>query len=122
MGLPYAKPYLSFGYGKPHWIWTGVNINAIATLEFIQGYVGVRASTPVIDLAFGARNTKSYGKAFLVPAPHYTEDSLMDAPGEGARYWAWEAEVVATAPLPHAAVIAVHRGEHHRRAAGPLRL
>ncbi len=106
LGLPYAKPYVSLGYGLPHWIWTGVDVNAIATLEFIQGYVGARASSPIVDLAFGARNTKSYAKPFLVPAARFTEDTVMDAPGESARYWAWEAEAVVTAPLPYAAVIA----------------
>src|SRR5438105_3359993 len=67
LGAPYLKPYVSFGYGLPHWIWTGVDVNAITTLEFAQAYAGLRASTPVLDLAFGVRDTGSFGKPFLAP-------------------------------------------------------
>ena len=99
------KPYFSAGYGLPHWIWAGVDVNAISTLEFIQGYAGVRASTPLLDLAFGVRDTLSFGKPFLAPAASFTRDDVLDASGPKARYWAWEAEVVAVAPLPHSALL-----------------
>src|SRR3954470_14685153 len=105
LGAPYLKPYFSFGYGLPHWIWAGVDVNAITTLEFAQGYAGVRASSPIFDLAFGARDTLSFGKPFLVPASTFDRQGVLDAPGRGARYWAWEAEVVAVAPLPYAALV-----------------
>jgi hypothetical protein len=105
LGTPYAKPYVSAGYGKPHWIWTGVDANAIATMEFIQGYVGFRAATPVLDLAFGWRDTVSYTKGWLAPAASYRRADVLDGPGERAHYWAWEAEVVALVPLPHSAII-----------------
>src|SRR5512139_414165 len=64
LGAPYLKPYVSAGYGLPHWIWIGVDLNAIATFEFFQAYGGVRASTPILDLAFGYRDTWSYSKRF----------------------------------------------------------
>ena len=106
LGIPYAKPFFSVGYGMPHWIWAGVDVNAISTLEFVQGYAGVRASSPVLDLAFGARDTWSFGKPLLTPAPSFTLSDVTDAPGPKARYWALEAEAVATAPLPHSALLA----------------
>ena len=106
LGTPYAKPYVSAGYGMPHWIWTGIDVNAIATFEFVQAYAGVRAATPILDLAFGMRDTASYGKPFLAPADSFNHAAVVDAPGANARYWAWEAEAVAVAPLPHAAVVA----------------
>jgi hypothetical protein len=105
LGTPYAKPYVSAGYGMPHWIWTGVDANAIATTEFIQGYAGLRASTPILDLAFGWRDTASYGKGWLAPAASYDSADVLDGPGPKARYWAWEGEVVALAPLPHSAIV-----------------
>ena len=106
LGTPYVKPYFSAGYGMPHWIWAGVDVNAISTLEFLQGYAGVRASTPILDVAFGVRDTLSFGKPFLAPAPTFTRDDVLEASGPKARYWAWEAEIVAVAPLPHAALVA----------------
>lgn len=112
IGPPYAKPYLSVGYGLPHWIWTGVDVNAIFTPEMAQFYTGVRAATPLIDLAFGLRDTWSFDKPLLVPADRFDEDAVDGAPGASVRYLAWEAEAVGILPLPHAAVgvdfIAVH--------------
>lgn len=105
LGTPYAKPYVSAGYGKPHWIWTGVDVNAISTLEFIQGYAGLRASTPVLDFAFGWRDTKSFGKGWLTPAASFNRADVTDGPGPRARYWAWEGEAVALAPLPFSAIV-----------------
>jgi hypothetical protein len=90
----------------PHWFWTGVDLNSITTLEFTQVYAGVRATSPLLDLAFGARDTWSFDKPFLLPAASFTRADVVDAPGRKARYWAWEAEAVATVPLPHAALVA----------------
>jgi hypothetical protein len=106
LGAPYIKPYFSAGYGLPHWFWTGVDVNSITTLEFFQGYAGVRAASPIFDLAFGARDTWSFGKPFLAPAASFSRASVLDAPGAKARYWAWEAEAVAIAPLPYSALVA----------------
>jgi hypothetical protein len=106
LGIPYLKPYFSAGYGTPHWIWVGVDLNAIATPEFLQSYFGVRAATPIVDLAFGARDTSSFSKTFLTPAAVLTRSDVLNTPGKAARYWAWEAEAVVTAPLPHSALAA----------------
>jgi hypothetical protein len=111
LGGIYTKPYFSAGYGLPHWMWAGVDLNAISTLEFGQVYGGVRASLPVFDLAFGVRDTYSYGKPFLTPRSSFVSDDLS-GPGSRARYWAWEGEAFGIVPLPHAAIlldyIAVH--------------
>jgi hypothetical protein len=105
VGTPYLKPYFSFGYGLPHWIWAGIDVNAITTLEFAQAYGGVRASSPILDLAFGVRDTLSFGKPFLAPAASFGHDDVVTDRAPGARYWAWEAEAVAVAPLPHSALV-----------------
>ena len=104
LGGIYVKPYFSVGYGLPHWIWAGVDLNAISTLEFGQFYAGVRASLPVLDLAFGARDTFSYSKTFMDPRATFIADDV-GGPGQAARYWAWEAEAVGVIPLPHSAIL-----------------
>jgi hypothetical protein len=106
LGTPYAKPYVSAGYGMPHWIWVGVDVNAIFTLEMAQAYAGLRAATPIFDLAFGVRDTWSFSKTLMVPERSFTADDVSNGPGGLARYWAWEAEAVAVAPLPHSALVA----------------
>jgi hypothetical protein len=104
LGGVYAKPYVSVGYGLPHWIWVGADLNAITTLEFGQAYAGARASSPILDFAFGVRDTYSYAKTFLDPQVTFVADDVS-RPGRNARYWAWEAEGVAIAPLPYSAIL-----------------
>jgi hypothetical protein len=104
VGTIYTKPYFSAGYGLPHWIWTGIDVNAITTTEFGQVYVGARGATPLFDLAFGFRDTYAYWKPFLEPRASFVADDL-DVAGPNARYWAWEGEAVATIPLPHSALV-----------------
>lgn len=104
-GTPYAKPYFSLGYGMPHWIWAGLDVNSILTTDCFQAYGGVRAATPILDLAFGVRDTWSFSKPFLAPRDSFTGEQVTDGPGELARYWAYEAEVVGVVPLPHAAIV-----------------
>lgn len=107
LGTPYAKPYISLGYGMPHWLWLGVDVNAIVTLEMAQAYAGVRAASPILDLAFGIRDTWSFDKNFMMPVPgrRYTRGDVLDGPGDRARYWAWEAEAVGVIPLPYGGLV-----------------
>jgi hypothetical protein len=105
-GIVFVKPYVSLGYGIPHWIWAGLDVNTIVTTEMFQAYAGIRAASPIFDLAFGFRDTWSFSKHFVEPAARYSRYSVFEGPGAIARYWAWEAEAVAVAPLPHSALLA----------------
>jgi hypothetical protein len=104
VGGIYVKPYLSVGYGLPHWIWTGIDVNAITTPEFAQVYAGIRGATPVFDVALGVRDTYSYWKTFVEPRASYVVRDL-DGPSPNAHYLAWEGEVVGIVPLPHSAIL-----------------
>jgi hypothetical protein len=106
LGTPYIKPYFSAGYGMPHWLWAGVDVNAIVTAEITQIYTGVRAAAPVFDVAFGVRDTWSYQKRILPLQPSYTRGNVYDRSLPRARYWAWELEVVGAVPLPYSAIAA----------------
>jgi hypothetical protein len=105
LGTPYLKPYFSAGYGMPHWLWVGVDLNAVLTMEMFQPYAGVRASSPLLDLSFGFREAWSFYRPFLTPARSYTHSAVSEAPGHKARYWAWEAEASGVVPLPHSALV-----------------
>jgi hypothetical protein len=106
LGTPYLKPYFSVGYGLPHWLWAGVDVNAILTTEIAQFYTGVRAAAPVLDIAFGVRDTWSFEKRFLAPRASYTRSAVYDRTRPRSRYWAWELEVVGAVPLPYSALVA----------------
>jgi hypothetical protein len=104
LGAVYVKPAVSAGYGIPHWIWAGVDANSITTLELFQVGGGVRIATPIFGLSYMVRDTWSFNKPFLPPAPSYTHLSVFGAPGPHAHYGAGEAEAVAILPLPHSAI------------------
>jgi hypothetical protein len=104
LGAVYLKPYFSVGYGLPHWMWAGVDVNATSTIEFGQVYAGVRGSLPILDLAFGVRDALSYSKTFMDPRATFVAEDVGGS-GEQARYWAWEAEAVGIIPLPHSAIL-----------------
>jgi hypothetical protein len=106
LGTPYLKPYFSAGYGVPHWLWAGVDVNGIVTTEIAQFYTGIRAAAPVLDIAFGVRDTWSFEKRFLAPRASYTRSAVYDRTHPRARYWAWELEVVGAVPLPYSALVA----------------
>lgn len=105
LGTPYLKPYFSAGYGIPHWLWLGMDLNAILTAEIAQVYTGVRVAAPVLDIAFGVRDTWSFQKRFLPPKASYTRSDVFDRSRPRSRYWAWELEVFGAVPLPHSALV-----------------
>lgn len=105
LGTPYLKPYISVGYGLPHWIWTGIDVNSIITMDTVQLYAGVRAATPILDFALGIRDTWSLDKPFFMPKASFNASDIDNASGKHARFWAWEGEVVGIVPLPYAAIV-----------------
>lgn len=106
IGAPYFKPYWSVGYGLPHWIWAGIDVNAILTTEVFEVFSGLRLSSPVFDVSYGVRDNWSFSKPFLPQQDHYrSSDEVFNAPGKNARYWAGELEVVGLVPLPYSALV-----------------
>jgi hypothetical protein len=104
LGLPYAKPYVSAGFGLPHWIWAGIDLNAIVTMEVVEVFGGLRLASPVFDVSFGIRDNWSLNKAFLPIQSHYSRADVFGAPGPLARYWAAELDALALVPLPYSAL------------------
>ena len=105
VGTIYTKPYFSFGYGLPHWIWAGIDVNAIVTTSFADVYGGARLASPIFDVAFAVRDTWSFDKPFLMPRASYSRSDVLDAPGDKSRYLVLEGEAQAVLPLPHAALV-----------------
>lgn len=105
-GLVYAKPHVALGYGKPYWIWAGMEAYAITTNSFAAGYVGVRGSLPIVNLSIGTRYTRSYYRSFLPVKAHYVADDVGSPIGERAKYFALEGELSGVAPIPTGYVLA----------------
>lgn len=108
-GPTYGKALVALGYGRPHWIWAGVEAFPIITTDFEAAYAGVRASLPFFDVAFGYRQNRSFTHGALAPAATYTKGDVDNAPGSRTRYLAWELEISGVLPIAHGfAVFAVN--------------
>ncbi|MET0387768.1 MAG: hypothetical protein ABW321_17485 [Polyangiales bacterium] len=105
IGAPYAKPYFSAGWGLPHWIWLGVDVNAIITTEVAETFAGLRLASPILDVSLALRDTWSFGKPFLQPRASYNAEQVFEQPGALARYLVMEGDAVLLIPLPHAALV-----------------
>ncbi|MGZ3424063.1 MAG: hypothetical protein ACXVEF_32690 [Polyangiales bacterium] len=99
VGVNFGKATVSSGYGLPHWIWVGAEGFAISTTEFGAYYGGIRASSPIVDIAFGYRNNYSYRRTFFAPKERYTSDDTHVDGASHARYLAWELELSGLVPL-----------------------
>jgi len=99
IGLNFGKGTVSTGYGLPHWIWIGPEVFAISTTEFGAIYGGVRASSPILDIAFGYRNNYSYRRTFFAPRDTYTKHDVDEEGRPNARYLTWELELSGLVPL-----------------------
>ena len=70
------------GYGLPHWIWTGIDVNAIITTSVLEVYggrahhlhAGVRRRVRI-------RDNWSFDKPFLNPKSSYTYDDVFNQAG-----------------------------------------
>jgi hypothetical protein len=76
----HLRALVSAGYGKPHWLWGGVEAYAFETLDFGALYAGVRASLLVADLQLGARRIFSRTHRAVAVAPSHSLAAFEAAP------------------------------------------
>lgn len=98
VGYLYFRPRASFGYGKPHFYWLGVDANPIVNGSAAGGYGGIRAAHPNVNLRAGGRFFTAFRRSFLRPRENDKYDrKRVDFRGDKTdptvAYWAWEAEL-----------------------------
>lgn len=71
---------LATGYGRPHWLWGGLQFEAMTTTEFGAVYGGLELELLLVNLAVGLRNTWSYSKVSPAVTSSYTEAMVYDDP------------------------------------------
>lgn len=96
-GYLYLRPRASLGYGRPHSLWAGAEVNPIFSTAGIGGYVGVRAAAPFADVRFGARGFYAFERTYLPPAEHFDRYALATSTGRHAAYLTYETEANASA-------------------------
>jgi len=88
------------GYGKPHWMWGGVEATALTSWEFGAVSAGPRLAFIVADLSLKRRQTWSYTHNFLPRLQAYDADDVEDGGDESAVYGAWDLSLNGLVPTP----------------------
>lgn len=80
------------GYGKPHWMWAGVEGEGVTTSEMGLSTVRARLAFLIVDAAVAYRKTWSYRRSWVDREASYRDDDLRG--GDKAAYhsldlWLW---------------------------------
>ena len=92
-GYLYLRPRVSFGVGKPHFKWIGIDANPIFSNNAIAGWAGLRATHPYVEARAGARVGYSLRRSYLDPLDSYSRLQLEQSDGGHATYTTLEAEL-----------------------------
>ncbi|MCB9789224.1 MAG: hypothetical protein H6744_21320 [Deltaproteobacteria bacterium] len=105
VGLLYLRPRFSFGYGRPFWLWAGVEVNPILSLEQVGAYGGLRLASSYVDLRVGARYAYAIGHSFLARLDHYEREDVESRAGPHSTYVSLETELSASIPAGPGAIL-----------------
>ena len=106
-GYLYLRPRVSLGYGRPFVLWTGVDVNPIATSTGLGAYGGFRVQVPWFDLRVGARGFLAFQHGLLAPKAHYDTVDLDTTTGSISRYVTLEAELSGGIPAGPGSILLV---------------
>ncbi len=87
---------LSAGWGKPHWLWGGVEAHGVAGLDFGAASANLRVALLVADLWGGLRSTRAWSHVPLPDVPH--QDGLPK--GGGTTYRTLDLFTSGVVPTP----------------------
>jgi hypothetical protein len=109
VGIVYARPRLTVGYGAPFWSFVGVDTWMVATNSFVASYVGWRANLPFADVQLGGRHVQPFDRRLLPRQASYEPEDLPLRPGAvRSSYTAIDLEVLLVAPVLHGGVFTSH--------------
>jgi len=105
-GYIYLRPQIALGWGRPHWHFLQAESFATVSAGGLAHYSGLRVSLPHLEARSGMRYQFSYTRSFYErPAENeYNRSSLESQVGPSSRYWAWDSELLLSAPLLHGSV------------------
>ncbi len=95
---------LDLGYGKPHHMWIGAEVDTSLSLKGLGAFGGLRANAPWGFVRFGPRWWTGTGQSLLEPAESYNRAQL-DVNGElKSKYLSIDGELGFSIPLPVGAI------------------
>ena len=106
LGFLFLQPRFHFGYGVPHQLWVGAELNPIISGSGIGVYGGLRGEVPWGDLRVGARYRFNWTRSFLEALDGYDHLQLRDRTGPNANYVSAEAQLSLDVPVETTAFVA----------------
>jgi hypothetical protein len=98
LGFVYARPRISFGYGRPFTEWFGIDANPIGSRAGLGAYTGLRLELPVFDVRVGGRYFWAFQHTYLQNQSSYDRLDLETSAGGRARTLTWEVEADGSIP------------------------
>lgn len=99
LGILYVKPRIHLGYGQPHHIWGGIELNPNVSFDAAGGYGGLRFDHPWIEIRGGVRYVFSFEHILLPPRESYVQDDIELSTGPRSVYWTLDGEVELDLPF-----------------------
>lgn len=105
-----SKTELDIGYGKPHHMWAGLDVESQLSLRGMNTFVGARAVAPWGSVRFGPRFWTGLGQKLIEPVDVVTKPLLDVDEGPASKYLSLDAEVSFNIPLPFGSIGALVTG------------
>ncbi|MFK7986887.1 MAG: hypothetical protein AB8I08_12755 [Sandaracinaceae bacterium] len=99
VGFLFLQPRFHAGYGVPHELWLGLELDPIISGSGIGVYGGIRGEIPYADLRIGARYRFNWTRSFLESLDGYDHIQLRDRVGPNANYLSAEAQLSFDIPI-----------------------
>lgn len=111
-GYIYLRPQFAVGWGRPHWHFVQLETAGTFSAGSMGQYGGARLSLAHIDVRSGMRYQLPFGRSFYARAESYDRAALESREGPSARYYSWDSELLASAPIGHGAIFGLFSAYH----------
>ncbi|NUP06927.1 MAG: hypothetical protein HOW73_12815 [Polyangiaceae bacterium] len=105
-----SKIELDLGYGRPHYLWAGLEVDSHLSLRGMNTFGGIRAVAPWGSIKFGPRFWTALNQKLIEPAESITRPMLDVDEGLKTRYLSLDAEIAFQIPLPYGSIGALVTG------------
>jgi hypothetical protein len=112
LGFLFVEPRFHFGYGVPHQLWFGGEVNPIISGSGLGLYAGLRGAVPWGDLRLGGRYRFNWTRSFLEALDGYDQITLRDRTGPNANYLSLEGQLSVHVPVDHTAFVSEVTGTY----------
>lgn len=98
-GYAFFRPRVSVGYGTPHHVWGGFDVNPLVSTSSGGGYAGLRWDAQFFEVRSGVVYLQNFSRSVLPRREFYDGRDINTRIGPNAEYLAWDSEVELKMPV-----------------------